>query len=157
MTYTLSEQMHTMLLSLVCGAALGAVYDVLRMLRYVFRKSKAYTFLSDLLFMILCAFVTTLFSMGFTRGSTRYFTVLGELAGFLLVRLTVSRVSVPLFEKIYRFSYEKIIKISVIIGKNTKKLLQLMYSVLYNNYKNKCIIPRRRRRVLNNTDTEHMP
>lgn len=132
MGFSLSEQMMSLLYSLLCGVILGGVYDVFRALRIIIGKRKRIIFVCDLIFMLIFSFVSVFYSMSVTRGNTRYFIVMGELLGFLIMRLTVGRVSIRCFEWIFSGS-KKIIKIVIEkFVKSAKKLLQDKYRVLYN-------------------------
>lgn len=132
MDFTLSEQMISLLYSLLCGVILGAVYDIFRTVRVVAGGRKRIIFVCDLFFMLIFTFVSFFYSMSVTRGNTRYFIVMGEIVGFLVFRLTVGRISVRFFEYLF-VSIKKIIKIVIEkFVKNAKKLLQDKYRVLYN-------------------------
>ena len=131
MSYSLSEQLTTLLAAFVLGLFAGVVYCVFGAVRMILRK-KYMVFILDVTFMVLLTFSTVLFSIGYSRGYTRYFTVMGELAGFVLVRISVGRIIKFLVYKTFYASlcvYKKCKEYSI---KSAKKLLQLLRFLLYN-------------------------
>ena len=152
MLFTLNEQFLCFVWSVACGAVIGVVYDFFRILRLLVFKSKLSSFICDFLFMIIAAFISVTFSMGFTRGNTRYFIVFGEICGVLFVRLTIGRVSIYLIDYISRKILLVFKKISDKIGKFCKKVLQVIRTILYNiidGYRNRKF--NRRGKVQNET------
>lgn len=132
MSFTLSQQLFCLLWSFVCGILLGAVYDFFRFVRLYIFTGKSSVFICDFLFMVIAAFVSVAFSVAFSRGNTRYFIVFGEVCGFLLVRLTVGRISIRILGLVF-CKIRKICKKSIEnIRKFGKRVLQLTMSVLYN-------------------------
>lgn len=132
MDFTLSEQMWCLLWSVVCGVGLGVLYDVFRGIRFVLGNGKLSTFCCDVVFMLLCAFVTMFFSVAFSRGNPRYFILMGELTGFLIYILILGRVSVTAFGFLWRKLVKFIKIVTVYMAKTAKKLLQLIERILYN-------------------------
>lgn len=132
MSFTLSEQIFSLLWSFVCGVLLGAVYDVFRVIRLYVFTGKTSVFICDFLFMIICAFVSVAFSVAFLRGNTRYFIVFGEACGFFIVRLTIGGLSVRMFGFVFCKIRKLTEKSVVIIRKISKRVLQLAACVLYN-------------------------
>ncbi len=132
MTFSVSEQMLTLLYAVILGVLLGFLYDNIKAVRIVLNPSNVPLLIIDLIFMIICAFCTGLFSMAFSLGDTRYFTVFGEIVGFSLIHFTLGRVCIRLFEKVYGFVYKKVKKILGFIGKFAKKLLKVTLKLMYN-------------------------
>lgn len=129
--------MWCLLWSLVCGLGLGIVYDVFRFLRAVFKAGRVFTFCCDFLFMLVCAFASVFFSMGFSRGNTRYFILIGEISGFLFYRLTLGRITLPTLQ-FFTSHIVKIIKIVTdYLAKIAKRVLQLARQILYNIFRKK--------------------
>lgn len=137
MSFTLSDQLLCFGCSVLCGLGIGVFYELLRLLRAVFNRSRVVVFFCDILFMVVFALVTVLFSISYSRGVTRYFVVLGEVAGILSVVFTLGRLNVrflvPAFQKIRQKSR----KIAVNMVKPAKKLLQVITNILYNNIRKK--------------------
>ncbi len=132
MEFTISQQGVCFMWSIACGGVIALIYDVFRLMRLFFLKGKVATFVCDFLFMVLAALVSVVFSIGFSRGNTRYFIIIGETLGFLSYRFTLGRLSIGVFEFIFG-------KISVFfrksadkIRKTGKKVLQVTSTVLYN-------------------------
>lgn len=97
MWLSLTDQTVYFLASIAMGAALAAVYDILRALRMLSRCGRAGLMVTDILFFAFCGVVTSLFALPFNKGSVRAFIVFGEAAGFLAYRLTLGSI----FGKIY--------------------------------------------------------
>lgn len=132
MSFTLSEQLLCIAWSVACGALIGLIYDCFRIIRLLIFKGKVAFFICDFLFMITAAFISVIFSMGFSRGNTRYFIVIGELCGLLLVRFTLGRVSIRVIEFLNGKISAVFKKTSDKIGKISKKVLQVASGILYN-------------------------
>lgn len=137
MTFTLSDQLLCFGCSVLCGMGLGVLYELLRFVRAFSGSGKISVLLCDLLFMIISAFVTVLFSICFSKGATRYSTALGELAGLLAVRFTLGRLCIRFLVPVSLKIKQKISKIAVNMVKLAKKLLQVITNILYNNIRKK--------------------
>lgn len=135
MEYTISDQLYSFLFSIVCGLILGVLYEALRLVRICFFYSKVALFIFDVLFMVISAFVTVLFSICYTNGCTRYSNLIGEFLAVILVRFTLGRISARIFEPLCLKTREKVLKIAVNMGKVIKKLLQVTMNILYNNHR----------------------
>ena len=154
----IGHQALTLIFSLCLGGVLCTVYDVLRASRKVGLNSFIIVFISDIVFWIISAFTTFIFLMARTCGEIRGYVLAGEFAGFLIFRLTLSRLTFPFFkiifnairklylyfEKAFAFLYSKtdsiiskistsLIKIFKRWGKSIKKLLKSRRKVLYTN------------------------
>ena len=79
------------LYSLVLGVSLGIVYDLFKLDRLLFKRSKIFLFFSDILFWLISAFLIFTFCVIFSNGQIRGFIVLGTLLGFVIYRLTLSK------------------------------------------------------------------
>ncbi len=137
MTTTLSEQMLSFVAAYLGGIILGVVYEIFRIIRHLLLNSKITTFVCDFLFMILFAFVTLFFSMAYSFGRTRLFTLFSEVCGLLSVRFTLGLVSLRLFSKFYGYITCFLKKILIKSKKITKKLLQPKDKMMYNRIKKK--------------------
>ena len=124
MTFTLAEQMLCLWWSFVCGLILGVFYAVLKFVRVYVFCSKSSVFVCDLLFMIVSAFVSVGFSIGFSRGNTRYFVIISELTAFLAVHFTLGKVIVGLLGFIYIKVMNFLKKSLCKIRKYPKRVLQ---------------------------------
>lgn len=132
MEFTLSQQGVCFLWSIVCGCIIALIYDLFRLMRLLFFKGKVGTFICDFLFMVTAALVSVIFSIGFSRGNTRYFIIIGEFLGFLTYRFTLGRLSICIFGFIFSKLFVFFRKSSDKIRKTGKKVLQVTGTVLYN-------------------------
>ena len=155
----LADQTEIFLCSLGFGFLLGILYDVFRILRIIFMKSKSFTFFADLLYFAVCAFLTFCFIMVVDSGRVRLYVALGEILGWLIyyfsfgaiaIRLTnavahflkyVFNTVSKLFKRIFGRIFSKLKKIALffkkIIRKNNKKVkfnLQKHRGMVYNLY-----------------------
>lgn len=79
---TLSEQTVYFFASVVFGAALSALYGLVRLIRVLVDRN-FFDVISDILFFIAAGVLTSLFALPFNKGDVRGFIVLGEAIGFL--------------------------------------------------------------------------
>ena len=89
MWFSLADQTVYFLWSLVFGAALAAVYDIVRAARMLLKASHIHIVISDVIFFAACGVLTSLFALPFNKGDVRAFIVFGEAVGFLSYRLTL--------------------------------------------------------------------
>lgn len=145
------NQIISFLLSLGLGAVFCVIYDVVRAVRRVgFNSSFAIT-VGDILLWVFYAFVTFIFLIARTDGEIRGYVLLGELLGFMTLRISVSvwiyktlsfifiKISLG-FQKIFKciktfcIKIEKIIlKIRTSFLKKCKKTLENTRKLLYTN------------------------
>lgn len=93
-------QLATVLRTLILGVLLCLSYDVIRGARKAVDFSDFAVFLQDVIFCIICAPVTFIFLLATTNGELRGFVFVGMVAGFVVARLTVSRIFVLIFKQI---------------------------------------------------------
>ena len=86
-----ANQTVTFILSLCIGVLFCVLYDILRAVRKVCLNSFWSVFFTDILLWIFYALTTFLFLMSRTNGEIRGYVLAGELLGFVLFRLTLSR------------------------------------------------------------------
>lgn len=89
--FSVTKQTELFLLSVTLGAALGVLFDALRLIRIIIRKAGNAFFcaFADILFMLFSAFCIFIFSAESARGQVRLFVVLGAVLGFTLEILTI--------------------------------------------------------------------
>ncbi len=125
------------------------LYDILRSVRRVYDFTAVAFFFQDIVYALISALVTFLFLLGVTNGELRLFVFVGLTLGFLLSRLTISKVLVLslkwiianidfIFNLISRQFYRyfelfelNILKIFKKTLKRAKKLLKTVYKLLY--------------------------
>ncbi|MBR7071892.1 MAG: spore cortex biosynthesis protein YabQ [Clostridia bacterium] len=71
------------------------LYDLFRILRKTVKQTVVSVFIEDLLFWLLITFLSFLFLLSRTNGEVRGYVLLGMSFGFVLCRLTISRLLVP--------------------------------------------------------------
>ena len=129
---TLSDQTVYFLASIVFGAALSALYGLVRLIRIAYEKKPAVTVVSDILFFAAAGVLTSLFALPFNKGEVRGFIILGEGIGFLTVHFTLgavfSKISRAVIMTLGKFTR----KIFKIVKKLFKKVLNFMHFILYN-------------------------
>lgn len=111
----LKQQLISLLCAVLLGIVLSMYSDIFRIIRKVKKHSKVSVFIEDLLFFMVSAFVTFMLLMARCNGEVRGYMILGEVLGFLLFRLTVSRITLPFFYKIISFVAGLFSKISGVL------------------------------------------
>ncbi len=96
-------QLLTFLLAVALGAAFCLIYDVLRALRHCVRSGASAVFFEDVVYFTVWGFCTFCFFLLFTKGMLRFYVFLGELLGYVVFRLTLSRILYPAFCKLGAF------------------------------------------------------
>ena len=97
------------LLGFLYSAALGGIfclgYDILRAVRAETLFSNFCIFVQDVVFSLASAVVCFLFLLGITGGELRSFVFVGLIAGFVAVRLTVSKIFFMILKRTVKFFY----------------------------------------------------
>ena len=118
------------LIGFLYSAALGGfycvAYDILRALRREIKLGTAAVFATDILYSVLCAITCFCFLLSVTGGEPRAFVFAGAAVGFVIIRLTVSRILVFVFSKMLkagRFVFDRFSSLLgrffTLIGKGT--------------------------------------
>lgn len=102
MEISLEVQSQGFYLACAAGFALGAVFDIFRILRVLLRCEKRPVFFQDLFCMALAGFVTFTVSLAVNWGETRFYIIAGEIIGGCIYFLTVGEVTVRIAKLIYR-------------------------------------------------------
>lgn len=84
----------------LCGAVIGAIYDVFRILRVIWYGGRIKHFFEDFLFCLIAAIVFTVFSYNAAMGSVRLFSAIGVAFGFFAYRFSLGLLSVPLAKRL---------------------------------------------------------
>ncbi len=93
------------LYSVLMGGAVGVLYDVFKIDRIFFKRGTAFIFFQDILFWIISAFAFFSFSVVFSNGQIRGYLLFGFFIGFIIYRLTLSRLLMILVLPIKRASF----------------------------------------------------
>lgn len=105
--YDMGSQLSLVLYSLILGAVLGVIFDILRISRVLFtyrgnegsirRVSDTFlsviTFIEDILFASVSAVLLILFCFKVNRGISRSFLLFGAAVGFILYYFTLGRLT----------------------------------------------------------------
>ena len=151
---TFLNQSFTFCIALAVGVALCLVYDLFRVLRMAVRTSKAGVFVEDVLYWAVCGLVTLCLCIVRCTGEIRGFVLAGELLGWLICRVTLSRLImrgalavIGFFRKLLRGVYRALLrpvgrmfgrfvrfvaKTAGKLEKIVKKFLQRPLKLLYN-------------------------
>ncbi len=132
MEFSLATQTVYFLFSILFGIILSAVYDVVRVMRFMGFTKLWQIILSDVLYFFICAVLTFLFSLPFNNGSVRYFVIFGEAVGFILYRFTLGEVMAKVYcflIRIIRRIFKKSLEILIFFS---NKLLKANRFVVYN-------------------------
>lgn len=89
MGITVSGQLSLLICAVLIGFALGAVYDIFRMLRVITRCGRAAVFFFDIVYWLICAAVTFAFLLLQNDGKLRTLAIVSEVAGAVLYYYTV--------------------------------------------------------------------
>lgn len=132
MEFSLATQTVYFLYSILFGIILSAVYDVVRVIRFMGFTKLWQIILSDVVYFFVCAVLTFLFSLPFNNGSVRYFVLFGEAVGFILYRFTLGEVMAKVYcflIRIIRKIFKKSLEILIFFS---NKLLKANRFVVYN-------------------------
>lgn len=91
MLFQTAGQSAAFLLMLACGLEIGLAYDLLRLLRRLFRPGVMLSLALDLLFGAAAAGLLIASLLKALDGELRLYALMGALAGFLLYGATLSR------------------------------------------------------------------
>lgn len=126
MELTLSAQTQAFIYSCVLGIILAVIYTVMGIIKILSPPSKKLLFVMDVLFMLVCTFITFLFSVAMTWGSLRYYVVFGELIGFFLFYLFVGELVLKCSKAITEF----LARIYFFLTNPFRKLFKKMFSFI---------------------------
>ena len=92
-----STQVFTFLAAVILGGILCVIYDVFRALRSCQKNSSVTVAVEDIVFWVFSSITTFILFLAGTNGEVRFFVILGEILGFVVIRLTFSRVIYKFF------------------------------------------------------------
>ena len=95
-------EMTSLLIAIAVGAACGAVFDIFRIQRKVWKCSAAWVHVQDIVCLIVFAFAMIGMVYQAGDGEARWYLFFGAVCGLAVYFLTLSRVLVPLCVKIIR-------------------------------------------------------
>jgi hypothetical protein len=133
--------------SLILGASLGIVYDILRAFRQTF-KIKILTLIFDVFFFIVCAVSLYLYSIGTTYGEVRLFVVVGVVSSLILEQLTLSRFITLVFSVLLGFVKTLFFFMLIPIKRPFVSLFKCVKEKVFSNFHKKLL--KKRSRILYN-------
>ena len=95
------------LLSVLTGFAMGAVYDIFRMVRMISKSGRILTFVCDVVYTVLFWFVLFTFCTGLT-GQIRVFALFGMLTGAVMERLSLGNLLVRAFRRLWKWFLKRV-------------------------------------------------
>lgn len=128
------------------GLSFGILYDVFRFFRFIFASVKI-QFVIDFLYFVVISFTYFIFLLAYNNGQVRayYFTL--SLFGFLFYIFTVFRLT----ERGEKFIAVHLRNLVRKVTKSSKKVLQFIRGVYYNNIVLR-LKPLRKKKKVGNTD-----
>ncbi len=123
MTIAVEAQLLVILQSVLLGAGMGVVYDLLRALRRYFRFGKAGTAVCDLVFWMFSLSAFFRFSVASAVGQSRYYVIAGLLIGAGIYIILVSESVLELLGYIlsmFGFIYNKTVQFGNYLKKRIK-------------------------------------
>lgn len=132
MEVTIEMEYHCLLWSFALGVFLYGIYEVFRLVRRIFSNTFLANFICDILFMTAAGFATFTFTLGFSSGILRWYTIFACVFSFAVLRLTVGWLT----GKLYGIIFDVMAKITRSLKKFFKKfietLLKIISKMLYN-------------------------
>jgi len=125
--------LHTALAlwSVVVGAFLCAVFDVFRLFRLLRKQNAVVLFICDFAFCIICSVVMSVLFFNLSYGRMRAYTFVFALIGFLIWRLTVSRLVMSLMQKIVTAVCKILNLIKMRVYRIIKRITRRIYTRIY--------------------------
>lgn len=95
----LTDQTRIFLYAFGFGFVLGIVYDVFRVIRLAITAKKRFVYVQDILYAVVCSFLTFLFILVVNKGQIMGYILFGELLGWLIYYFSLGVVTVRLSNK----------------------------------------------------------
>lgn len=108
------------------GAFIGAIYDLLRILRLVFRPGALVTFIMDIFFWFTGAVITYIYIFVFAGGDVRILYLLLTLIGWVIYYISVGKGIMWLCGSIIHPVRKMFLKLKVIIRKPFLPLIEII-------------------------------
>lgn len=123
------------------GSALCLVYDVFRIKREFFGSSRFVLFLDDLLYTFICTVCVILGILKINSGSVRWYETFFALLGFVLYRITLSRIVTGFFFFLSRIIKKMLSATLCVFVKIVRPLLKPVrkFYTFINERKNVCV------------------
>lgn len=128
---SINDQILTLLYSLCLGVILCVYYDIFRAFHKAGFDSPFQVFIGDILYCVTAAFATFLFLLSRTNGEIRGYVLVTALVGFIITRLTLSKLTFFLLTKTLlfivttlRFLRLNILRFLIVSGRYTVRFLK---------------------------------
>lgn len=132
MELSFPEQSAAFLYAIVLGVLIGILYGVLKLARAALDFSAPVTFVTDVLFMLLSAVMTFMFSLAYLQGAVRLYLLPAICLGFALYRLTLGKLTVHIYTPVIGAVKKVCGTLSKKFKGIIKNLLKKGYGLLYN-------------------------
>lgn len=86
---TVAFQTKIFFLSIGLGFLLGILYDIFYLFRITFTRTKIALYVQDILYLLICSFVTFLYILSVSSGMIRLYILIGEIFGFFIYYISV--------------------------------------------------------------------
>ena len=116
MEISIAGQTLAFIESIICGAALGVVFDLFKLTRKII-KNKIIIAVEDIIFLVICALTSFSFMLRVSSGEIRIFIILGIIIGFIMYYFSVSVIVNKIFDLLEKLlkGFFKIVKIIIFI------------------------------------------
>lgn len=92
------------LYSVLMGGAIGLLYDFFKIDRIIFKRSRWFIIFADILFWVISAFIFYSFAVVFSNGQVRGYLLFSSLLGFIIYKLTLSKLIILIISPIKKAS-----------------------------------------------------
>lgn len=154
--------LHTILAlwSLAVGAFLCVVYDLFRITRLRHKQNAVVLFISDFVYCIIAAITMTVLFFNLSYGRMRAYAFAFAIIGFLVWRVTVSRLAITLLNKlidrIEKLLNSIIMRVSVVITRIARRIYTSVYcNTAVKSASNGCSLLIKRKENENETDEKN--
>ncbi len=154
--------LHTVLAlwSVAVGALLCAVYDLFRITRLRRKQNSFVLFISDFVYCVISACIMTVLFFNLSYGRMRAYAFAFAIVGFLIWRLTVSKVAILLLNKAIDFVGKLLNSIKIRVTFVLTNIIRRIYTSIYcnisiRNASNGCRMLMKRKENENETDEKN--
>ncbi len=102
MILSLNEQASLFLFSVSLGFIIGFIYDIFRIIRFIFNHKKIWVQIEDALYWLISVFFVFLFLLKKNYGEVRFYMIVGVFLGMFLYFISISQLILSVSEKILK-------------------------------------------------------
>ena len=118
MGISLFDQATTFLISVILGVFLSFLFDLFRALNASFKLSKKKIFINDVIYFVISAVITFMCILIINLGEIRTYIIAGEILGFIVYRITLSRFIFIMFVILLNFLRKIGLRVRLFIKKS---------------------------------------